>query len=274
MKKVLTKTATIVGAASGQSWVQTHIFLPEGKRIYSSGSLMATFFLKAKDERIEVISFGKEIISRFHEIYYSSDDSKIFHRLELSLAQLNEEFKDKVELSIIVGIILERKDEAPVVYFYRLGKGKAYIYRQGKLVDVLPSSDNQTEGTSGFLEDNDFILLATSQFFEIISLPQVELGFQLENPEAIVESWTPTIHGGEENSETAAIVIKTTFIDLKETELKENIETIVETKTDKLKIKEKINQFVKICGAIPTFTIQFIRRYFQEMFEICLFIPI
>jgi len=264
MKKVLTKTATIVGAASGQSWVQTHIFLPEGKRIYSSGSLMATFFLKAKDERIEVISFGKEIISRFHEIYYSSDDSKIFHRLELSLAQLNEEFKDKVELSIIVGIILERKDEAPVVYFYRLGKGKAYIYRQGKLVDVLPSSDNQTEGTSGFLEDNDFILLATSQFFETISLPQVELGFQLENPEAIVESWTPTIHGGEENSETAAIVIKTTFIDLKETELKENIETIVETKTDKLKIKEKINQFVKICGAIPTFTIQFIRSFKRD----------
>ncbi len=264
MKKIFLKSATIVGAANGRSWAQTHIFLPEGEKIHSSGNLMAAFSVEAKDERIDVTSFGKEIISRFHEIYYSSEELKIFHLLGMSLTQLNEEFKDKVELSVIVSVILDRKDKSPVVYFYRLGKGEVYIYRKEKLFKILSSSGDQTEGTSGFLQNNDFILLATDQFFETIPLEQIKLGLKSEEPEEIVESWAPTIHGGEENSKTAVIITKTIFSDLSKTADDGEVEVPNKESKQKLNIREIIAQLTKAFSKVPSLTNQFIRSFKRD----------
>jgi hypothetical protein len=221
MKSFALETAKIVGTTDSSFWSQNHLFLPGDKeKRLLFGQLLASFSLKAKGEKlaenaegqpekqtIDIPSFGKEIISRFHEIYYSSPEKNVLLRLKSSLEALMTEFSSQVELQATAGVVI-KGGEGVVGYFALLGKGKVVILRNDQLVTILTGIGEEIKTASGYLRDGDLVTLATQQFFEAIDNNTLKASLTSGQVGQAVESLAPVIHGRKDNSQTAAIVFK------------------------------------------------------------------
>ncbi len=273
MKQLKLEYAKIVGAGpeaipeldNKQGWAQTHIFIPQDNKKKQAGNLLATFSLKARQKGIDVISYGKEIITRFHEIYYSSAENEIFKRLEESLKNLQNEFINEVNLSVIAGVVFEKKDKS-IGYFSKTGEGGAFLFRNDKLITLLaPQSGKKT--VSGVLESQDKLLLATEQFFTPLSLGVLRAGFKKEKTEEIAEEWSTIIHGRQNNTETAAVIVK---VEIEQVfEKKEvSLQPVAKKKqTKKKNLKDKLDALKKFPSIFKGFLKDFKRersRYYQS----------
>lgn len=209
------KTAKIVGAADGFSWSQNHIFSPEDKQKKAFyGKLLVSFSLKAKTQKtgdetqqIDITSFGKEIISRFHEIYYAAGEPRILVRLKQTVEKLLAEFSDQIELEIISAVIIEKQDR-PVAYFALSGSGKVYVCRDNQLAVILEAGKEEIQTASGFLQDRDIFVLGTAQFFGFVSQGSLKAALAGLKVSPAAEALAPIIHGQEDNAQTAAIIFK------------------------------------------------------------------
>jgi hypothetical protein len=207
MKKIVLKFAKIVGAGNGKHWAQTHVFFAKDQKCFTKGHLIAVFSVEKKQEAVDITSFGKEIITRFHEIYYSPPGNACLKRLEQSIDSLVAEFDKRVKLEITAAVVLEQKQGRPVGYFSRHGKGAVFLQREGKVVKLL-GLEEEKKSVSGFLEKEDMLLLGSKQFFDAVSLGGVKAGLQKQEPEAVSEDWGALIQGRDQNSRTAAVITK------------------------------------------------------------------
>jgi hypothetical protein len=208
MNELNLKVSKLVGTTNHQSWAQNHTFIPDDKKKQQEyGSLFVSFSLKAAQEGIDLTSFGKEIISRLHEIYYSSGEREVLHRLKHSLHLLIKEFNEKVLIEAVVGVVIESPGQQ-IAYFALFGRGKVFIFRNHHLVELLPGQEEGIKSCSGFLKDNDLIILGTAQLFDIISLGILKASLESKDAESIVETLAPVVHGHPENSQTAAVIFK------------------------------------------------------------------
>jgi len=202
------KTGKIVGAAADRFWAQTHVFLPEkGEKKAVFGGLLVNFSLEAKKERIDTASFGKEIIARFHELYYSSEEKEVLKRLKLAIQKLTTEFLETVRLEISAAVILE-KESYLVGYFALFGPGQLMLFRDRRLTLLLRGKEEELKSSSGYLQETDVFILATSQFFKLVNQRVLEKSLESPVVDQVVESLAPMIHTAEANSQTAAVVFK------------------------------------------------------------------
>ncbi|HUV46757.1 MAG TPA: hypothetical protein VMW29_01350 [Candidatus Bathyarchaeia archaeon] len=208
MKLFRLNTGKIVGANNDLAWSQTHIFFPEDKQKRALfGNLLVSFSFKAKKEEIDVASFGKEIISRFHELYYASAQEEVLIRLKAALKNLVAEFSNQVELQIAGGVVI-KKESKIVGYFALSGQGKVVIFRDNQLVSLVKQVTEEIGAVSGFLHDNDWLVLATSQFFSIVSFDSLKASLTSENVDQATESLAAKVHAEKDNSQTAAVIFK------------------------------------------------------------------
>lgn len=215
MKESILQIAKIVGKANSSSWAQVHSFSPqdEGKE-RKFGNLVGAISLTAKEEAVDIGSFGTEIISRLQETYYSSQAKTVLEKLKATIRKLTDEFSDKVDLAITLVVILPT--EKNLVLYVALNKGRVVILRNGQLGAILKNKGGGEEKLiSGFLKKDDFVVLATEQFFELISQGVLKASMEGKTPQETVESLAPIIHGRETpptgrqaNSQTAAVFIK------------------------------------------------------------------
>lgn len=208
MKLFRLKTAKIVGSTDEAAWSQTHIFFPEDKEKRKEfGNLLVSFSLKAKKEGLDIVSFGKEIISRFHELYFSSGQEEILMRLKTAINNLLIEFGEQIEIQIAAAVIIQRQSSI-AAFFGLSGQGKIVIFRNSKPVILLEEKKEEVGAMSGFIQNNDIFILATSQFYKIISFDNLEKALINNDPEQTVEILAPLVQAEKNNSQTAAVVFK------------------------------------------------------------------
>ncbi|MDO8583286.1 MAG: LytR C-terminal domain-containing protein, partial [bacterium] len=88
-------------------------------------------------------------------------------------------------------------------------KAKIFIKREGNFGLVLDSKENSKDiiSSSGFLKNNDLIVLSTKAFSEVITQEDLNSNLTDSLPSEITESLAPKIHKAE-NGKISAIVIK------------------------------------------------------------------
>ncbi|OGD62279.1 hypothetical protein A2160_00600 [Candidatus Beckwithbacteria bacterium RBG_13_42_9] len=247
----------IIGSANTKTWAQVHVFEPQDlHKKKKFGQLFAAISLESKitDEHslIEIASFGREVLTRFHELYFSAEDLiSCQERLEKALQALKDEFAQKLIIGGVVGVILETEEKV-AIYVARLGQAQAYLWRQGQLVTLLSSAQQETIGTiSGWLEVGDVVLLGSDKIFELVPLGSLRAALGSESLEAAFQVLAPMVHGHEHNALCALLAVK--FSKEPETEEKvaaNEIETTSKPQTERTILMSKPNLFSRIFGPL------------------------
>ncbi len=194
----------IVGVSDQENWAQVHVFLPEDRKKKKQwGDLIAIFAFRAKVDNLEIPSFGREIIQRFHETYYSSKIGGILERLKEVLERVKGEFADKVDLQITVAVVID--GAAPAVYLAG-NKGEGRLFRKPSLVNLLFSKE-KIRTVSGFLEDRDIFIVGSRAFFEKTPNGVLRPILAKQGMEQIKEDLSAHIGAQKENNQVAAVVV-------------------------------------------------------------------
>lgn len=204
----------IIGSANTKTWAQVHVFQPtEEEKEKEFGSLFAVFSLEARDQSesslLEITAFGKEILTRFHELYYSAEELfSCQERLEKVFKILQEEFKERVELAGIAAVVLPQ-EEKKVLYLTRLGKAQAYFWRGDQKAVLLPAGENEAlNSVSGWFVEGDVFALGTETVFKLIPQGSFRATLSLESFEQAKQVLAPIVHGHKENSLAALVMVR------------------------------------------------------------------
>jgi hypothetical protein len=236
------EVAKIVGVHSNSCWSQVHFFIPsDSQKIKNWGSLAAVFCLKALKEDLDISSFGKEVIQRFHESYYSSE-KPVLGKLKEAINQLFQEFGQTVELSIIAASFLN--SEKPAVYLASRG-AQAKLCRDHKIA-LLLNDEPELKTASGFLKNNDLFILGSSHFFKLAGSKKLALIFKKSSFNQIKEELASLVGASEENSLVSLALVK---IILDEEKIIDK--PAVELEPDKNKLNFVFKAFRRIFSFFP-----------------------
>jgi hypothetical protein len=212
MKTLQFKIGKIVGSPDHHFWSQTHVFMPEDKQKRADyGCLFVSIALKARQDKLDMLLFGKEVISRLHEIYFSSEEQSTITKLKTSIKKLVNEFDKQVRVEVSAAVVVEADNKA-IGYFAATSKASCFIYRQESLVEILETNENKIKSASGFIKSKDIIITGTSQFFNIIALGTLKAALQSHKVRETVENLSSVVHGHVKNSQSAAVVFKLMII--------------------------------------------------------------
>ena len=194
--------AKIVGSLSDTGWSQVHSFEPEDPaKLNSHGELLAAVSFKAKTE-IDISSFGAEIIKRLQEIYYSHEAESRLTKLSQTVETLAAEWLNQVELEIVALVVWQN-----YLYAAKNSGGQVWLKRGEALVKLFAGEGLTT--ASGRLLPGDSVVAVTSQFDQLVSEGSLKAALGQGSAAAAGESLTAQVHGHDNNSQAAAIVVKT-----------------------------------------------------------------
>jgi len=151
----------------------------------------------------EVVTAGREIISRLHEEYYGHLEEKAIDQLKKALTQILEETKKEARVEIeAVALVGE------TIYFAIAGKGKVLVQREGKMATILLGEKEKVEVASGRVVSGDVFLLGSQKFFSLLAEGAIKAALSADLASEAAESLTPMIHGKKEDGRAAAAVLK------------------------------------------------------------------
>ena len=203
MKKFLLKTAKIVGTATDKAWSQVHTFSPtEKEKLAKRGQFLAVISLSELTEG-EVVTAGREIISRLHEEYYGHLEEKAIDQLEKALTQVLKETEEEARVEIEAAVLV-----GGTIYFAVAGKGKVLVQREGKIATILSGEEGKVEVASGRVASGDVFLLGSQKFFSLLAEGVIKAALSADLASEVAESLTPMIHGKKEDGRAAAAVLK------------------------------------------------------------------
>ncbi len=173
---------------------------------YSAGKLFAVISLEKEpdlEEKDYLNVVGKEILNTLEQEFFTLE-TKDLESIKQAVVTTLQKVPQNVSLSFVAGSIVGN-----VLYLYILGNGKADIKRDGTLGTLLEASDQGNDSlkeASGFLQDDDVLILQTRKFSEVIS-DSTLLEF-LENSTIAdaSENLAPLVHEKENPTASAVIV--------------------------------------------------------------------
>jgi hypothetical protein len=219
--------AKIVANPNAFSWSQ----------VYSAGKLFAVLSLETTEETHEkdyLNVLGKEILDTLEQEFFTLE-TKDLESIKQAVTATSSKIPQEINCSFVVGSVVNN-----VLYIYILGNGRASLKREEKLGNLLEVKDQKPDAlkvVSGFLQDNDIIVLQTKQFADVISVGTLtEFMDNLPIAEA-AENLAPLVHEKEEAG-AAAILIN---YKSPTTEMLEEIPQEPETKTSQVVETEETN---------------------------------
>ena len=191
--------AKIVANPTASSWSQA----------YNAGKLFAVLSLERNEENLEekdgLNLLGKEILDNLEQEYFTLE-TKDLDSIKNAVLITSKKIPEDVFCSFVICAIVNN-----LMYAFILGKGKVDVKREEKLGTILyvdeglPSS---VKAASGFLQNDDIIILQTKQFSDIISTDTLAASLDHQPPSEIAETLAPKIHRNErEQSGASAIVL-------------------------------------------------------------------
>ncbi|HSX40606.1 MAG TPA: LytR C-terminal domain-containing protein [Candidatus Saccharimonadales bacterium] len=184
--------AKIVASPNEQSWAQ----------VYSAGKLFAVIALhKNGEEQTSLNVIGKDILTTLEQEFFTLEH-KSLDTIKQAVSQTAKKIPDSVSSTFIVSYIADN-----LMYLFIKGNARALLKRDEKLGRVSDEEESDELATySGFLQDNDTIILGTKQFFDNVAKATLLSSLKHTDPSDISEDLAPIIQGKEE-PEAAAIVI-------------------------------------------------------------------
>lgn len=238
--KIKLSTAKIVGSRTEEQWSQIFVF-EEEETIQKIDILFGVLTVKNINEEDPGV-LGKNILAEIEE---KISKIKSLKRLE-ALKDIISSVKNDYCQEIAAGLLWKN-----TLYLVAIGPCKIIIKRDDKIVKLLEASDNNIKSSSGFIRDNDILIIETSGFAKIINEENLKETVNNHSIEEISDILAPQILNSEENSKAAAIFINFKKETIEETEeesqpLKDTREDIEKNKIINLsliKLKDKINIF-------------------------------
>ncbi len=245
----------IVASPTFTSWSQA----------YSAGKLFAVLSLEKNinqsDDLISLNVAGKDLLDRLEKEFFATT-TKDLESIKNAISTTFVELKENVNISFVLGFINNN-----ILYLFIKGAGKVSIKRDGKLGNILiGTKDDQKNilSASGFLKDNDLIILQSHSFSEIIDNETLYSSLESNSPQDTQDLLAPSIHKAE-NGGACAIIIKykaletqsqTSSLSLEENESNIN-STEIKTQINKEYLVNLINKFLSFFKAkLKSFTLK------------------
>jgi len=196
-------SAKISGIPNLLGWTQVHEFKPEEEeKLIKRGHLFAVFSTKKKEEGVDSVTAGRELLSRLHEEYFGNLETPAYVAIKSAVSKVADEFlKTWGDVEIAVVVVL-----SDVVYSAAVGGSKVVIYRNGSIATILESNAFEVITASGYPKEGDNIILGSKLFFENIPTGTLKASLEGPNLAASIESLAPQISANE-NSGNIAVVI-------------------------------------------------------------------
>lgn len=208
--------AKVVANPSVYSWSQA----------YNAGKLFAVLSLETQEELTEkdyLNVLGKEILDNLEQEFFALE-KKDLDSIKQAVLETSKKVPDDVLCSFVVSAFVGN-----VLYVYILGDGKVTLKREGKIGNLIESFDQTSKNlkvASGFLQDDDTVILQTKQFARIVSSETLSGFLDNLNPSDASENLAPFIHEKEESGAASIIInYKANF-----EELEKPIESVTEEK--------------------------------------------
>jgi len=176
---------------------------------YNAGKLFATLSLK-KDSKEDEESpdslsiFGKNVLERLEEEFFTIE-TKNLESIKQAVITTLKEIPDEVTPSFTAVVFIDN-----ILYSFAKGNGKVFIKRGGKFGTILDGTNEDlatATSSSGKLEDNDLIVLATHDFLDIVDPTFLSSSLGNLTPAEIAEALTPKIHE-KDDAGAAAFIVK------------------------------------------------------------------
>lgn len=258
MKLEITK---IVGTSTEQGWSQTHTFIPEEpEKLKKRGQLLAVIRLSGLKEEIEMVTFGRELISRIHEEYYGQLEERPFYQLKKAVEKVWIEAAREVSVEIVAGSLVDN-----ALFVAIGGKGRVILQRNGEIFTILEGGwmagvggeDQSTVRTaSGYLQEGDMFVMGTAGFFEALSEGAIKAALETGSADEAAEILTSMIHGGSESGLAAAILAKS-----KEERCNEEREVITVSEVVEEKKQGKVKELARRL-------VERVKRFIQSLFSL------
>jgi hypothetical protein len=187
--------AKIVANPSAFSWSQ----------VYSAGKLFAVISLEAPQENPEkdfLNILGKEILTTLEQEFFTLE-TKDLESIKAAVLTTAGKVPPTINCSLVIAALTDN-----ILYLYILGNGRASLKREGKLGNLIEAVDQPSDTlkvASGYMQDNDVIVLQTKQFSEIISIGTLSEFMDSLAPAEIAENLAPLVHEKEEAGAAAII---------------------------------------------------------------------
>jgi hypothetical protein len=188
--------AKIVANPSVYAWSQA----------YNAGKLFAVLSLEAESESQEkdyLNVLGKEILDTLEQEFFTLE-TKDLDSIKQAVLTTSEKIPQEINCSFVIGSLVGN-----VLYVYILGNGRVSLKRESKLGNLLEVRDQKPDAlkvASGFLQNDDTIVLQTSQFSDIISIGTLTEFMGNLPPSEVAENLAPLIHEKEEAGASAIII--------------------------------------------------------------------
>ncbi len=211
----------IVATPTLNSWSQA----------YNAGKLFAVLSLEkteASTQELESLNIlGKDLLERLEQEFFTIEEKNL-ESIKTAIANTFQNIPEAINLSFACGAFVNN-----ILYVFGLGNGKAYIKRDEEVGLALgPSEDaKNVVASSGFVKDNDLIVLSTEAFSHVFSNDEISSNLN-GLPTEISEFFAPKVHKSE-NGKISAIIIQYGK-PLVEEVLDEGIETNEEIKQEDL----------------------------------------
>ena len=197
-------SAKISGIPNLLGWTQVHEFKPEEEeKLIKRGHLFAVFSTKKKEEGVDSVTAGRELLSRLHEEYFGNLETPAYVAIKSAVSKVADEFlKTWGDVEIAVVVVL-----SDVVYSAAVGGSKVVIYRNGSIATILESNAFEVITASGYPKEGDNIILGSKLFFENIPTGTLKASLEGPNLAASIESLAPQISANENSGNIGAVVI-------------------------------------------------------------------
>ena len=197
-------SAKISGIPNLLGWTQVHEFKPEEEeKLIKRGHLFAVFSTKKKEEGVDSVTAGRELLSRLHEEYFGNLETPAYVAIKSAVSKVADEFlKTWGDVEIAVVVVL-----SDVVYSAAVGGSKVVIYRNGSIATILESNAFEVITASGYPKEGDNIILGSKLFFENIPTGTLKASLEGPNLAASIESLAPQVSANENSGNIGAVVI-------------------------------------------------------------------
>jgi hypothetical protein len=223
-------TAKLSGNPDPSGWSQVYDFKPqESEKLLRRGHLFALISTSWKEEGLDTVVAGREIISRLHEEYFGKLEEKPFMALKEATEKVIGEYSSQGSVEIAAVAVVDS-----TIYTAVGGGASAFLFRKGRLFKLLESMPGLVIAASGNPSDEDRIIIGTKAFFGLFSREEIGKSLKAYDPSSAVESYAPLVHS--QKSEGACGVFILRFDKVPETE---EIKPILkEQKKDKGQLKD------------------------------------
>ena len=188
--------ANIVPNTTASSWSQA----------YNAGKLFAVLSLKnptpQEGESINLAEVGKDAISTFEQEFFTLEN-KDLDSIKNAILAATEKIQ-KFEYSFVITYI-----SGSVLYVFIAGGGSVILKRGSKIATILEAESTKSEvkSASGFLQNDDLIILQTKDFTRVISMQVLASSLDHQSPSSIAEILAPKIHERAEGAASAAVLL-------------------------------------------------------------------